>query len=524
MTSVRLRTLAPAPLRAFRAFVALLTPLALLAITALAPRAAHGAATPAAPRPPNIIFILADDLGRGDIGAYGQKIIRTPHLDQLAAEGVRFTHHYAGSPVCAPSRCVLMTGKHPGHAFVRDNREVGAWESLLGQLPLPESETTLAQALKKAGYATGAFGKWGLGGVGTSGDPLKKGFDRFFGYNDQRHAHNFYPTVLVSDTALVPLDNPPIKIPAVLPPDADANDPANYAAFTGKHYAPDLIAEEARKFLRANKDRPFFLYFPTTVPHLALQVPEDSLAEYRGKIPDQPYRGGNGYLPHHDPRAAYAAMVTRLDREVGRFVALVRELGLEENTIFVFTSDNGAVYPLAGTDPIFFKSNGDLHGYKGEIYEGGMREPLLVRWKGRVPAGTTAARVTGFEDWFPTLLELAGATAHAPAALDGVSFAPTLLGRAQPERAFLYREFHGYGGQQAVRVGDWKLLRRNLLPAAQKKKTGGPTTLELYDLATDPAEKTNLATARPDVVARLEQVMREQHTPSPNFPFPTLDR
>jgi arylsulfatase A len=471
---------------------------------------------------PSIIFVLADDLGYGDIGPFGQKIIRTPTLDRLAAEGVRFTQHYAGNNVCAPSRCVLMTGKHPGHAFIRDNREVGDWDSLKGQYPIPASEFTLPEALKKAGYVTGAFGKWGLGGVGTSGDPLKHGFERFFGYNDQRHAHNYFPQVLVDDSRLVNLDNPLIKIPSTLSEEADSKDPANYAQFLGKQYAPDLLAEQALNFIRENKDRPFFLYYPTTVPHLALQVPNDSLVEYCGKISDQPYRGGKGYLPHHDPHAAYAAMITRLDREIGRMVQLVKDLGLEDNTIFVFTSDNGAVYPYGGTDPEFFRSNGDLRGYKGGMYEGGLRVPLIVRWKDHVPAKTTSAFVTGFEDWLPTLLELIGATNLLPGGLDGLSFAPTLLGRSQPQRPFLYRESPGYGGQQSVRVGDWKAVRQKLHPGARQQAPAAVTT-ELYDLATDPAETTNVAERHPDVVAQLEKLMREQHTPSSLFPIRALD-
>ncbi len=475
-------------------------------------------------KPPNIIFVLADDLGYGDIGPFGQKIIRTPTLDKLAAEGMKFTQHYSGSPVCAPARCVLLTGQHPGHAFVRDNVEVGGWYSGLGQLPLPATETTIASALKAAGYTTGAFGKWGLGGVGTAGDPLQHGFDRFFGFNDQRPAHNYYPQHLVDDEARLPL---PGNAPVVttedqvrLPAGADADDSANYARFTGRQYAPDLCCERALQFIRENKGRPFFLYYPTTVPHLALQVPADSLAEYQGRLDDQPYTGGNGYLPQQYPHAAYAAMITRLDRDLGRLEQLVKVLGLDDNTMFIFTSDNGAVAALAGTDPEYFHSNGNLHGYKGDLYEGGIREPLIVRWKGHVPAGRTSAFVTGFEDWFPTLLELAGATNAWPKNTDGISFAPTLLGGQQAERPFLYREFHGYGGQQTVRVGNWKLVRRHLLGTPQQPPA--PTT-ELYDLAGDPAEKENVAAAHPDIVARLETVADKQHTPSKQFPFPLLD-
>lgn len=474
-------------------------------------------------RKPNIIFVLADDLGYGDIGAYGQKIIRTPTLDKLAAEGMKFTQHYTGSPVCAPARCVLITGKHPGHAFVRDNQEVGTWYSFQGQIPIPADEPSIAAQLKAAGYATAGFGKWGLGNAGTPGDPLKHGFDHFFGFECQRHAHNYYPHYLDDDEGRLILSgnaNVSEKEGLSLAPGADPNDPASYANFIGKQYAPDLFTARALQFIRDNQDRPFFVYYATTVPHLALQVPEDSLAEYKGKLDDKPYIGGNGYLPQQYPHAAYAAMITRMDRDIGKMVRLVKDLGLEDNTIFIFTSDNGAVYPLSGYDPVYFKSNGHLRGYKGEIYEGGIRLPLIVRWKGHVPAGKTSDYVSGHEDWMPTLLALAGATNLIPNTCDGINFAPTLLGLTQPERPFLYREFHGYGGQQSVRVGDWKLLKRNLLGSKQK-----PSALarELYNLATDPAEKENVAAAHPDIVAKLQKIMNEQHVPSKEFPFATLD-
>lgn len=495
---------------------ALLT--SLFFVAALGLRAAEAA------RKPNIVFILADDLGYGDIGPFGQKIIHTPTLDRMAAEGMRFTQHYCGSPVCAPSRCVLMSGKHPGHAFIRDNREVGSWYSFRGQLPVPMGEANLAAALKAAGYATGAFGKWGLGGVGSSGDPLKHGFDHFFGFNDQRHAHNYYPQFLVDDEGRFPLPgnadvvtNEGVSLPA----SADPNDPASYAAYTGKQYAPDICCERALDFIRANKAHPFFLYYPTTVPHVALQVPEDSLAEYRGKLDDKPYIGGKGYLPQQYPHAAYAAMITRMDRDIGRLMALVKELGLDGDTIFIFTSDNGAVFPIGGFEAKYFHSNGELRGFKGGIYEGGFREPLIVRWKGHIAAHTTSTRVTGFEDWWPTLLELANATNEIPKNLDGISFAPTLLGETQPPRSFLYREFHGYGGDQSIRVGKWKLLKQHLLDT--KKKKAEPTT-ELYDLDTDPGEKQNVIAEHPEIVVQLEKLMREQHTPSKQFPIAYLDK
>lgn len=491
-------------------------------VTCMGTTLALHAAEPA--HKPNIIFIMADDLGYGDIGPFGQKIIQTPTLDQMAAQGMKFTQHYAGSPVCAPARCVLMTGKNPGHAFVRDNHEIGSWYSFEGQIPIPATEPCIAAALKKAGYVTAAIGKWGLGGVGSVGDPLKHGFDLFFGFNCQRHAHNYYPQYLIDDEAkllVVGNENVSIKEGLSIKPGADPNDPASYAQFIGKEYAPDLCCERALEFICENKDKPFFLYYPTTIPHLPLQVPEDSLDQYKGKLHDKPYTGGNGYLPQQYPHAAYAAMVTRMDQHIGEILRQVKALGLDQNTIIIFTSDNGAVYPLSGYDPVYFKSNDDLRGYKGGIYEGGIREPLIVRWPGHVPAGTTSDYVSGFEDWFPTLLALAGATNDEPKGLDGINLMPTLQGHKQAPRPFLYREFHGYGGQQAVRVGDWKLIHRNLL--ARKGKPAKPTT-ELYNLATDPSEKDNVAAAHPDIVAKLQKIMDQEHVPSKQFPIAILDQ
>ncbi len=472
-------------------------------------------------RRPNIVFILADDLGYGDLSCYGQQKFQTPNIDRLAAEGMKFTAHYAGNNVCAPSRCVLMSGKHPGHAYIRDNRG-GIGEGGEGQEPVPAGELTLPLTLKKLGYTLGGFGKWGLGPVGSSGDPNKQGFDHFFGYNCQAVAHNYYPISLWSNATRVTLNNPAFSAHQKLPADADANTPASYASFRGNDYAPDLIGEQARQFLRENKDRPFFLYYPTTVPHLALQVPEDSLKEFAGKFPETPYAGGHGYLPQRAPRAAYAAMITRMDREVGRLLALLKDFGLEENTIVIFTSDNGPLYDqLGGTDTEFFNSAAGFRGRKGSFYEGGFREPCLVRWKGKIAAGSTSDRVTGFEDWLPTLLELAGEKRETPVAIDGLSFAPTLFGKSQPARPFLYRESPGYGGQQCVRVGDWKLVRQNLKAGPNAAKQ--PTT-ELYDLAADPKETTDLAAKRPDLVEQLTQIAREQHTPAKLWPIPVLDR
>jgi arylsulfatase A len=470
---------------------------------------------------PNVVFIVADDLGYGDLGCYGQKKFRTPNLDRLAGEGMRFTQHYSGHNVCAPARCVLMTGLHPGHGYIRENR--GGLAGQEGQEPVLEGSLKLPLSFKAAGYTLGGFGKWGLGPVGSTGDPLKQGFDRFFGFNCQAVAHNYYPTHLWDNSEKVALDNPKFAAHQKLPDGADTNVAASYAQFIGKQYAPDLIAAQALKFLRENRDRPFFLYYPTTVPHLALQVPEDSLAEYAGKFPEAPYPGGRGYLPHRTPRAAYAAMITRMDREMGRVIDLVKELGLEERTLFVFTSDNGPLYnKLGGTDTDFFNSAAGFRGRKGSFYEGGFRVPCIVRWRGKIPAGATSDRVTGFEDWLPTLLELTGFKEKMPDGLDGISFAPTLLGQKQEPRPFLYRESPGYTGQQCVRAGDWKAIRVNLNPGP-KAKNKNPGAIELYDLVKDPAETTDLASKHPDVVAKLAKIMQEQHVKSSMFPIRGLD-
>lgn len=483
--------------------------------------------------PPNIVFIIADDLGWGDLGCYGQTKIRTPHLDRMAAEGLRFTQHYSGNAVCAPSRCVLMTGKHPGHADIRDNRGMasksakssGGIPETEGQEPIKAETVTMAEALTSAGYATGGFGKWGLGGPQSDGSPLKQGFQRWFGYNCQSVAHNFYPVYLWDNDKTINLNNPSFPAHDSLKPGEDPNKAETYKRFQGNEYSADLIAEQARQFVRANKDKPFFLYWPTTVPHVALQVPDDSLKEYEGLWDDPPYTGGKGYIPHFKPKAAYAAMITRMDREIGQMMALIKELGLDERTIFVFTSDNGPLngehQGLAGTDAIFFNSAGGLRNGKGTLYEGGFRVPGIVRWSGKIKPGITSDRVTGFEDWLPTLLDLTGQKDKVPSDIDGISFAPTLRGEAQPERPFLFREFPSYTGQRCIRVGNWKLIHRGL--AGGKKAKGAKPSTELFDIGTDPHEEKNVASQNPEVVAKLTALMKKQHKPSTVFPFAALD-
>ena len=442
---------------------------------------------------PNIVLILADDLGYSELGCYGQRWIETPHIDAIAAGGLRFTQFYSGCPVCAPARCVLLTGRHTGHSFIRTNREVKPE----GQLPIPDEEVTIAELLKARGYATGAMGKWGLGITGSSGDPNRQGFDLFFGFNCQRHAHNHYPRVLWRNQERVPLAG---------------NDRTLY----GEQYSQDLFTREALQFIRDNKDRPFFLYLPFAIPHLSIQAPEESLAQYKDKIPEARYEH-RGYLKHPYPRAGYAAMISHMDRDVGKIMALVKELGLDENTLVVFTSDNGPTYDrLGGSDSAFFESAGPFRGLKGSVYEGGIRVPCVARWPGRIAPGTTTEHVAAFYDVLPTLMDVAGAA--TPAGLDGVSFAPTLLGHdTQVPHEYLYWEFPSYGGQQAVRLGNFKGVRQKLLG-----KT--PTTaIELYDLSIDPGEQRDVAATHPDVVARIADVMRQAREPSAEFPFPALD-
>ena len=463
---------------------------------------------------PNIVLILADDLGYNEVGCYGQERIRTPNLDRLAAGGMRFTQHYSGSPVCAPSRCVLMTGKHTGHSYVRGNKEMGGWgpDEPEGQLPLPEDTATLARLLQKRGYATCAIGKWGLGGPGSTGHPNHQGFDHFYGYLCQRVAHNYYPTHLWrnSDRDVLEGNEYFSAHQRVEEPPTDSE---GWRRYEGAQYAPDRMIEEALAFVRRHRDDPFFLYLPTNVPHVAIQVPEDSLAEYSGAFDDRPYLGDKGYLPHPEPRAGYAAMVTRMDRDVGRLLDLLDELELSENTIVFFTSDNGPTFN-GGTDSAFFESNRPFRGLKCSVWEGGIRVPMIARWPGRVEPGITSDHVSGFQDFLPTLMDVTKGS--APEDVDGISFLPTLLGRDdQPEHEYLYWEYPEVDGQQALRLGDWKVVRRDL------KREGG--RLQLYDLSADPAEQHDVSAENPEIVKEISELLGHARAPSPEFPLPALD-
>jgi len=453
-----------------------------------------GASRAEGPRPPNIVFFLCDDLGSGDVAALGSRDIHTPEIDRLFARGTRLRRHWAGSAVCAPSRCVLMTGMHPGHAVVRSNREVKPE----GQAPMPAGTVTLAHLLRDAGYATGGFGKWGLGAPGSASDPQAAGFDRFYGYNCQRQAHSYYPDHLWDDRERVDLD--------------------------GRTYSADLIAAKQLEFLRTNAHRPFFLYVPTTVPHLALEVPSDepSLAEYVKHFGDEePYVGGKGYVPCERPLATYAAMVTRMDREVGRIVQLLDELNLTDDTIFVFTGDNGATMPgTGGIDTGRLRSNGGLRDWKGSPYEGGLRVPTVIVWPGRIAAGRSLDFPTGCEDWLPTLLDLAGLHDRIPSGLDGVSLATALRGESGSPARTLYRELTE-GQWQAAIDGRWKAVRRG--KGKGKQRAAEPHPTELYDLEADPSEAQDVAAAHPDMIARLEAILDREHVPHPDWPLPFAD-
>lgn len=443
-------------------------------------------------RPPNIIFILADDLGIGELGCYGQKKIKTPNLDQLASEGIRFTNHYAGAPVCACSRCALMTGKHMGHAQVRDNRELKPE----GQFPLTENTITLPHLLRSAGYSTAAIGKWGLGGPGSSGDPMNQGFDLFFGYNCQRHAHNHYPTYFWRNRERVPIEGNFEK-----PTRGDE---------CGKTYAQDLFDKEAIAFLNANKDRPFFLYCPYVITHLALQVPQEDLEEYKGKWEDPPYLGGKSYLPHQYPRAAYAAMLAKLDRAVGKIVNEVKRLNLEENTLIIFSSDNGPTFDIGGADSNFFDSAQERRGRKGSLFEGGLRVPLIAKWPGKITPRSTSDMPSALYDWLPTLCAVSGVK-ETPPNIDGVNLLSHLLGDQPPKREYLYWESPAGQQSQALRMGRWKGVRPNLKM--------NPERLLLFDLENDFAESKDVSSKNPEIVKRIWEILASEHVASTEFPL-----
>ncbi len=423
---------------------------------------------------PNIILIMADDLGYRHLGCYGQRKIRTPNLDRMAAEGLRFTDAYAGCTVCAPSRSALMTGLHTGHTPVRGND---------GGLPLPSGTFTMAKMLRDAGYATGIFGKWGLGEMGTEGIPTKHGFDEALGPLHQVHAQYYYPEFLWKN-----------EQPLVLGGNRSGGQ---------KEYAPDVMHQGALDFMTRHQKRPFFLYVPSIIPHHEYQVPEDSLAEYRGKFKEEPFeRADRGFAPQPNPVAAFAGMVTRLDRHVGEILERVRSLGLEGKTLVLFTSDNGAASPFRPLIDTFQGSEG-FRGFKTDLYEGGIRVPMIARWPGRIRSGAVTSHACASYDLLPTFAELAGAA--QPARVDGLSIAPTLTGGSQAPHEYLYWETNRRKKLvQALRLGDWKAVRHS--PEA---------AVELYDLRADIAESRDVAAASPDVVARVERVFATCHVDPP---------
>lgn len=473
----------------------------LIAAAGLASPAARQGARPPEVRP-NVVYIYADDLGYGELGAYGQRKIRTPHLDRLAREGLRFTQHYSSAPVCAPARGALLTGLHTGHAYIRGNYELGGFTDAEegGQMPLHSGARTIAHLMRDAGYATAAIGKWGLGMFDNTGNPNAHGFDLFYGLLDQKQAHNYYPTHLWENGRRVPLRNTEFSAHQEL--DAAPSDPRAYDRFGGVDYAPDLMTERAIAFLEERRDRPFFLYLAYPLPHLALQAPAAAVRAYDGQFDDRPYLGDAGYLPTPAPRATYAAMIGTLDAYVGRVLAAIERLGLDRETLVMFSSDNGTTF-TGGVDRAFFDSLAGLRGAKMEVYEGGIRVPFIARWPGRIAPGRVTDHVSAQYDVFATLSDLVGVPAGAT---DGVSFLPTLLGDtgAQRPHEFLYFEYPENGGQLAVRLGPWKGVKTGMKAAPR-------AAWQLFDLLADPAESTDAAAGHPEVLARMDAVVTREH-------------
>lgn len=457
---------------------------------------------------PNIIYILADDLGYGDLGSYGQENIKTPNLDRMVEEGMRFTQHYSGSTVCAPARSILMTGLHSGHAPIRGNNEVLP----IGQYPLQYGTQTIPKVLKKAGYATGAFGKWGLGYPGSEGVPSLQGFDTFFGYLGQRRAHYYYPEFLFLDQKGSELQRVPLEVNEVND-DSDRH-PGSGPPITAETYAPEAIQERAISFIEENADQPFFMYYPSPIPHASLEVPDEYLEMYLDEngesIFDEEPTPQSHYVNSEMPKATYAAMVSYLDDRVGEILDKLGELGISENTMVIFSSDNGS-YSEGGYHYSMHNSNGQLRGGKRDLYEGGIRVPMIAWWPGRIESNQTSDHISGFQDMMPTFAELAGI--NSPAGIDGISIVPTLLGTGNQElHDYLYWEFHEQGGKQAIRTDDWKAVRLGV-------RENRDALIELYNLSEDVAEENNIAEQYPDIIEEMDSIFKAAHIPSETFPL-----
>lgn len=467
---------------------------------------------------PNIIFILADDLGYGDLACYGQKIIETPNIDALANNGIRFTQYYSGSPVSAPSRCILLTGKHSGHAFIRGN---GAWGErgntrdyrlveenpvLEGQYPIPCNSVTFSKILQAKGYSTSCMGKWGLGGPFSEGIPERQGFDLFFGYNCQWQAHTYYPGHLWRNSEKVILDNKLIDLGDKLTKGADPDKKESYSRFNQKDYAPELMLNEALSFIKSNKDKPLFLYFTTIIPHVSLQAPEEWVDKYRKKIGDEkPFLGDNAYFPCQYPRATYAAMVGYLDYQVGCIVQELKNQGIYENSVIIFASDNGSV-TSGGAESTYFENarpfNQNIRRLKGTVYEGGIHVPLIISWPAIIKEASVSDHICAAWDIFPTICDISGS--RHPEGLDGISIMPTILQKKkQAKHDYLYWEFPEGGGQQAVRSGNWKAIRTNT--------RSGNLKLQLYNLENDITEESDVAEKYPEIIKQMEDIMKKEH-------------
>eukprot|EP01029_Cantina_marsupialis_P009716 TRINITY_DN225168_c0_g2_i1.p2 TRINITY_DN225168_c0_g2~~TRINITY_DN225168_c0_g2_i1.p2 ORF type:complete len:467 (+),score=7.39 TRINITY_DN225168_c0_g2_i1:103-1503(+) len=433
---------------------------------------------------PNIIYVLADDMGYADLGCFGQRKIETPHIDRMAKEGMIFTNHYAGTAVCAPSRCSLLTGLHTGHTNIRGNKA----HQPEGQYPISAATKTVAECMQEAGYKTALVGKWGLGYPGSEVDPMNQGFDHFYGYNCQRQAHTHYPDYLWQNRERITI-------------------PENE---NGKReiHSHELLTKDALHFIEENKEQPFFLYLSYIVPHAELAAPEEYMKQYRGKFSETAFKGGH-YYKQENPKAAYAAMVSMMDADVGKIRTRLKELGIDKNTLVIFTSDNGP-HAAGGNDPDFFDSNGKFRGYKRDLYEGGIRSPFVACWPGKIKAGSSSEHISAFWDFMPTACELAGV--DTPKELDGISYLPALLGQEQAEHDYLYWEFHEKAGKQAIRKGKWKALRLGV----KKDKNAA---IQLFDLSVDPGEEQNVADQYPKVVKEMKHLFANSRTPVDAFPF-----